>query len=348
MKKRKNFGVVIIGLLLVLLFCILISSTLGAANISAIDSFRVICSKFPGIRSLASLEGLKQTTVTIVWKVRLPRIFLSGLTGCGLAMVGASFQGLFRNPLADPHILGISSGAALGATLAMLSGISLQIFGMGIVSVCAFIGASITVLLVYHLGHLGGRNNITGMLLTGTAISTLLSSMISLLMTFHREELEKVYLWTLGSFASADWTKIRVLLVVLVICLIVIFYHANDLNVLLTGEDSARSLGIQLDTVKRNVILAATLLVATCVSVSGIIGFVGLIIPHCTRLISGPDHRRLLPLCCLNGAIFMIVCDTIARTVAAPMELPVGIITALFGAPYFIFLLYYNQRKSQW
>lgn len=345
--NQKNHTIVVL-LILTVALCIVagVSASMGSANIAIGDCYRIIASKIPGIKHLVSLEGVKEVYITIVLNVRLPRIIIAGLVGCSLAVVGAAFQGLFRNPLSDPHILGVSSGAALGATFAIMSGITLRIGSLGFMGICAFVGAILTVIVVYSLAGIGGRNNITSILLTGTAISTMLSAIISLLMTLHREEIEKVYLWTLGSFSSATWGKVRFLSWFVLIGVVVLLCFAKDLNVMMTGEDSAKSLGINITWVKRMIVIFASLLVGACVSVSGIIGFVGLLIPHCTRLIAGPDHRRLLPYCCFSGAIFMILCDTIARCITQPSELPVGVITALFGAPYFIFLLYYNQKKS--
>lgn len=345
--KQKNHTIVIL-LILTVALCITagVSASMGSANIAIGDCYRIIASKIPGIKHLVSLDGVKEVYITIVLNVRLPRIIIAGLVGGSLAVVGAAFQGLFRNPLTDPHILGVSSGAALGATFAIMSGITLRIGSLGFMGICAFIGAILTVIVVYTLAGVGGRNNITSILLTGTAISTMLSAIISLLMTLHREEIEKVYLWTLGSFSAATWGKVRFLSWFVLIGVVILLCFAKDLNVMMTGEDSAKSLGINITWVKRMIVIFASLLVGACVSVSGIIGFVGLLIPHCTRLITGPDHRRLLPYCCFFGAIFMIICDTIARCITQPSELPVGVITALFGAPYFIFLLYYNQKKN--
>lgn len=345
MKKKRRMGSILMILLILLCLSIGVASSLGAANIPVKDCFRIIGSKIPFMKEWISLEGVKEVHKTIVLNVRLPRILLAALVGCGLSVVGATFQSLFHNPLADPHILGVSSGAALGATFAMLSGITFRIGSLGMIGICAFLGAIITVFVVYSIAGAGRGNSITNVLLTGTAISTMLSAVISLLMSLHRDEIEKVYLWTLGSFSSASWGKIRFVFCFVVLGAIIIILFANDLNVIMTGEDSAKSLGIDTIWMKRVLIIVSSLLVGACVSVSGIIGFVGLIIPHGTRMIAGPDHRRLLPYCCFTGAIFMILCDTIARCIMQPSELPVGVITALFGAPYFVLLLYLNQRK---
>ena len=345
MKEKGKMTGILLALIGLLILVLGVCTALGSADIPVAHCYRIIGSRIPLLKNFISLEDVRSVHITILLSVRLPRILLAGIVGCGLAIVGAAFQGLFRNPLADPHILGVSSGAALGATIAILSGVSLWIGSLGFIAICAFAGAIITVFLVYSISGIGGKNHLTSMLLTGTAISTMLSSVISLLMTLNRDKLENVYMWTLGSFSNASWGKIRFAGGMVAVGTMVILMFANDLNVMLTGEDSAKSLGIQILKVKRIIILVSSLLVGACVSVSGIIGFVGLLIPHCTRLLIGPDHKKLLPCCCFIGAIFMMICDTIARCIIEPSELPVGVITALFGAPYFIFLLYYNQRK---
>ena len=222
----------------------------------------------------------------------------------------------------------------------------MQFASLSVVGAFAFIGALITVFVVYNLSSLGGRKNITGMLLTGTTISTLLSSIISLIMTRNLEKMEKIYLWTLGSFSAATWPKVRFVGIFVLVCSGCLICMGRELDVIMTGEDSAYSLGVDLIKVRRRIIVVSSLLVAACVSVSGVIGFVGLIIPHCMRLINGPNNRKLIVNSFFAGAIFMILSDTIARTITAPSELPVGVITAICGAPYFIFLLYYNQKKN--
>lgn len=334
-------------LLLLLLLSVIASASVGSASITMKDSLKLLFSKIPFIGGFIDVTDLNAVYETIVWKVRLPRILLASLVGGGLAAVGCTFQAIFRNSLADPHILGVSSGAALGATLSILSEITLNVFGIGVTSIFAFFGAIIAVFIVYQIGGLGGKMVISHLLLTGTAISTMLSAMISLLMIYNREQLEKVYLWTLGSFTASNWSKVTFLFVVSVITVIILFIFCRELNVMLTGDEIAESLGIDIVKLKKLLIIVAATLVATSVSVSGTIGFVGLIIPHCMRILVGSDHRRLLPVSYLGGAIFMIVCDTIARTIAQPTEIPVGVITAVFGAPYFIFLLYRSSKTGK-
>ena len=345
-RKRRN-NTYICFLILFLLSCIVVSVSVGSASISIKDSFKILFSKIPFINDLIDTTEIKHVYEIIIWKVRLPRILQAALVGGSLAMVGCTFQAVFRNSLADPHILGISSGAALGATISILSGITFSFLGIGITSILAFSGALSAVVLVYNIGGLGGRTAVTNLLLTGTAISTMLSAVISLLMIYNREELEKVYLWTLGSFGAANWSKVKFLFSCSVLCVTILLVLSRDLNVLLTGDEAAASLGIDTQKLKKILIVVSSLLVAASVSVSGTIGFVGLIIPHCMRLIIGSDHKILLPFSYLGGASFMIICDTIARTIAEPTEIPVGVITAVFGAPYFIYLLYRNNRNER-
>lgn len=343
--NKRSIKVHIFWLAIVLVLVILFASSVGSANLSMVDSLKIIMMKIPGLQHFVEGEDYRDVYVKIIWQVRLPRIFMAGICGASLSIVGACFQGIFRNPLADPHILGISSGAAIGATIAMLTGIRLSYLGLGVVGIFAFLGAIITALLVYRLASVGNKLPVVHILLTGTAVNSMLSALISFTMSINREQIEKVYLWTLGSFSSANWSKVLFLSVFAIICSFIIGFYSKELNLIITGEETAESLGVDTASVKRVLIAVSSLMVAACVSVSGIIGFVGLIIPHCIRLICGPQYEKLLPLSCFGGAIFMILCDTLARVIIAPSELPVGVITSLLGAPYFIFLLQRNKRK---
>lgn len=345
-KKRKNYFEMIV-LSIFLLLCILVSASVGSASLTIGESLKILLAKLPVVSRGLSSEAIKPMYEVIVWKVRMPRILQATLVGGSLAVVGCTFQAIFRNALADPHILGISSGASLGATIGIMSGMTVNFMGLGVTSIFAFIGAILTVGLVYRLGTLGRRMVVTNILLVGTALSTFLSAMISLLMIYHREQLEKVYLWTLGSFSSANWYKVSYIALITCLGIGIIWMFSPDLNVLMTGDEVAASLGIDIVKVKRLLIIVASLLVAVSVSISGAIGFVGLIVPHCMRLLLGYDHKKLIPFCALGGASFMVICDTLARTVAQPTEIPVGVITAIFGAPYFIFLLYRHTKSGR-
>jgi len=315
---------------------IVISVSIGSADLSAWDSLKIIL----------GFSDSGEVYNTIIWKVRLPRVILSGLVGAGLALSGATFQSLFQNPLADPHILGVSSGAALGATIAMVFGVtSVQFMGIGLIGLSAFAGAAITTLLVYGIARTGSRVSTTHIVLAGTAISSMLSAVISIIMIFNQDQVNKIYFWTLGSFSGTSWVKVAFMGAFVVLCGTGLLMHSRDLDALSTGEETAASLGVDTIRTKKLLIIMVSLLVAACVSVSGIIGFAGLIIPHILRMLTGSSHRKLLPFSALGGAIFMIICDAGARTAASPAELPVGAVTALFGGPYFIFLLYRNKKK---
>jgi iron complex transport system permease protein len=345
MNRRKlKISYLILGF--VLLTSILVAASIGSASLSPVESLKIILSRIPILKHLVSMEGIKTNYETIVWSIRIPRILLAGLSGASLALVGACFQGVFRNPLADPQLIGVSSGAALGATIAVLSGINLSFLGLHAIGIFAFLGAILTVLIVYQISSYGNRAPVVFIILTGVAISSILTAVISFLMSIRREQLEKIYMWTLGSFSGATMTKVLFLFVFLAVCGIIILFFTKDLDLFLTGEDTARSLGVDTAKVRKLLIVIASVLVAACVSVCGTIGFVGLIIPHAVRLLCGPKHSRLMPLATLSGAIFLILCDTMARTVRAPGELPVGVVTSLCGGPYFIFLLMRAKKKG--
>ncbi len=287
------------------------------------------------------------TWPTILFDIRLPRIVLAGLVGSALATSGATYQGLLRNPLADPYLVGISSGAALGATIAIVFGGGLNVLGQAIVPLFAFAGALLSTAAIYVLARAGGRATPMRLILAGVALGAFLSSITSFLMLKGDDafSLHQVVAWTMGSFALANWQSVGILLPYLALGWVALFLHARPLNVLQLGDTQAQQLGVSVERVTATVIIAVSLVTAGAVAATGVIGFVGLVVPHMTRLIWGPDHRFLLPMSALVGAGFLIIADTIARTILAPSELPVGIITAFCGAPFFLYLL--NQRKEQ-
>lgn len=337
-EKRKYFKTrLIIGLLSLLLICIYVS-TLGVADITFFNSLRIIFEKLPFINRHIYFEDILNTHRVIVWHIRLPRIILAGTVGMGLSVVGAAFQSMFKNHMADPYVLGVSSGAALGATLSI-------VFGLSIINVWAFLGAIITVWFVFTIAKVGNKIQSITLLLAGIAISSMLSSIISVLMIFNRDKIEMIVFWIMGSVSAASWNHVITLLPVTLVGILIIYYFSRELNLFLVGEDSAKSLGIDTDKVKKILLVISSIIIAFAVSVSGIIGFVGLIIPHGIRMLVGPDHRAMIPFTAIGGAIFMIICDTLARTVIPPTEIPVGAVTAIFGSPYFIYLLYKSKKK---
>lgn len=282
---------------------------------------------------------IKGSHIFIVLNVRLPRILLSAIVGAALALGGTCLQGVFGNPMADPYVMGSSTGAAFGATLGIVLGLNQGLLGLGTTSVFAFCGALGTTALVYKLAVTGDRVSTTSILLAGIVVSSILSSAISLLMLFNHQQLARAVTWTMGSFNGANWQQVWVVLVPMVIGTGILLSQARELNALVMGEEDAQSLGVPVERVKKIVLIAASFLAACAVSVSGIIGFVGLIVPHLCRLIFGADHRMLLPTTAVGGGIFLLLCDTLARTAIKGVEIPVGVVTSLFGGPFFLYLL---------
>lgn len=338
---KLNFCICVILLFL----AIIISTSLGSANISFKETFSVILTKVPFLNSLVDSRNISQDHTLIILQIRLPRIITSALVGMGLSVVGAAFQAIFKNPMADPYVLGISSGSALGAAIGFILGLDESIFGNTTITIIAFIGSILTTIIVYNIAKVKNKIPTTTLLLAGVSMGFFLSSLISIIMVFNRQQIEKIVFWTLGSVSAASYGQILTLLPFLIIGIIIILSFSKDLNIMLTGDDTARSLGIEVETVKKIILGVSSIIVAACVSISGVIGFVGLIIPHAVRMIFGPDHKVLLPFSMIIGAIFMIISDTIARTIAAPSEIPVGAITALLGSPYFIYLLIKTKKK---
>lgn len=270
----------------------------------------------------------------ILFQLRLPRVLLAAVTGASLAAAGATYQGILRNPMADPFILGVSAGAALGATIVMVGGL-----GGALVPLAAFLGALSATAVVYMLGRTGGRASVMTLLLAGVAMSAMLSGMVSLLIFFSGEEMRAIVYWTMGGLGRADWQGINTVLPFMILGMIPLVLHSGQLNAMLMGDETAQHLGVDVGRVRRYLLLSASLLAAVAVSIGGIIGFVGLIVPHIVRLVAGPDHRFLMPASVLVGALFLILADLLARTVVSPAELPVGIITAMLGGPFFLYLL---------
>jgi len=320
-------------LIIIILFMLLILSIIVALSLGTVK-----------IPITAVIKGnLTIIEKTIIYKIRLPRILLASLVGMALATSGVVFQGIFKNVMADPYIIGISSGASLGVGLAINFGLIYYWRGISSLAFFAFLGAVITAFFVYNLAKTKGKVPISTLLLSGIAISFFLSALVSLLMILDSGNLQKVFYWLMGSLANSSWQEIKAILPGIIVGFLIVYFLADNLNILLLGEETAYYLGVEVEKVKLLLLLAGSLLASMAVSVSGIIGFIGLVIPHILRLILGPNHRILLPASALGGAIFLIVTDTIARTILAPTELPVGIITALCGAPFFIYLL--QKRK---
>ncbi len=344
-KSTKNVSLILL-LFAALCFTMIFACTIGPEKIPFDHAMKILGNKLPLIGDFFDISDCKESHIRIIYIVRIPRVIAATLIGMSLAGAGVVFQGVLRNPLAEPYVLGISSGAAFGATAVMISGISFTFIGLTSVSIGAFIGAILTMIIVYNIARVGKKSSTTTLLLSGIAVSFLLSSMVSLMISFNRDQIERIVFWTMGSLNAASMSQVRVIYIPILISLIIFWFFSRDLNVLLLGEDSATSMGIDVSVVRKILLVAATVATAFSVSISGIIGFVGLIVPHAMRIIVGPNHKYLTPTSVLAGAIFLIVSDTIARTIVAPGQMPIGVITSVIGAPYFIFLLYRSNRKK--
>ncbi|MBP5491268.1 MAG: iron ABC transporter permease [Clostridiales bacterium] len=336
------------GSLALLLAAIVIFATAtGAVKVPLGETARIIVSRLPFVPKAKLMEGVPKAHETIIWKIRLPRVLLSGLVGAGLAAAGVVLQALFRNPLSDPQVLGISSGAAFGASIAIAFGISFTVAGISSIWMFAFVGAILTMLLVFRVARIATSHSVTSILLAGIACSSMLTAGITIIMMWNREKLEQVYLWMLGSFSAASWVKVGFMGIVLLFSVISFLLLGRELDLITFGDQEAQSMGVSVKRTRVIAVVATSLLVAASVSVSGIIGFVSLIIPHIMRILSGPKNRRLIPLALLGGAIFMIACDTLSRSLVPPAEIAVGAITQVTGAPYFLYLLWRERRKEE-
>lgn len=318
--------------LLLILFVLLIgfiSLGVGAVAISPTEVWA----------ALKNPAAVSQSTRTIVWDFRLARVLLVIATGAGLGAAGAAFQGLFRNPLADPFVIGASGGAALGATLAITLGWTAVLLGFGPAPLAAFGGALLAVALAYSIGELSGQTTPLALLLAGTALSSMFTAAVSLLMIFDNSDLVNVFYWLLGGFAGRSWDDLWATLPYISVGLVGLALLTRPLDVLAFGEETAQGLGVAVQQVRFLIVLFAALTTAAAVASGGIIGFIGLMAPHIARLLWGPVHGRLLPASALLGSLLLLLADTAARTLLAPMELPVGVLTALLGAPFFLYLL---------
>ena len=335
--SNRAFGLALFLLLVILVLGAILSLGVGAVSLEPGRVYDALFSR--------SDPGADPADVAIVWDLRLARIILGILIGGGLAVAGAAFQGLFRNPLADPFVVGASGGAALGATLAITFGMSWGAGGFGPVPLAAFVGALLAVALVYGVAQTGGTAPAIALLLAGSALSTLLSAIVALLMTMTESTLHQVYGWLLGGLSGRSWPHLKATWPFLVVGSAALILFARPLDALACGEETAQSLGLSVVRARGGIVLMATLTTAAAVAAGGIIGFVGLIAPHIARLLFGSNHARLLPASMLVGGLLMLLADDVARTALAPIEIPVGIVTSLLGGPFFLYLFKSPQRE---
>jgi cobalamin transport system permease protein len=335
---RALFGLCLAALAL----AVLVGVSVGAVSIPMTAVARLLLARLAPFPVSVNDSGI---FTTILFDIRLPRVALIGLTGAALAAAGATYQGLFRNPLADPYLVGVASGAGLGATFVISRGLPATGLGLMVVPVGAFLGGVVTVGLVVMMAQVGRTTPVTTLLLAGVAVGSFATAITTFWMLRFPDGLRRAFGWLLGGYAGGGWAPVWIVLPYLAVGLIVLQLNARALNVLQLDEEQAKQLGLDVERLKLVLVGAATLMTAAAVSFGGLIGFVGLVVPHVLRMLGGPDYRRLIPLSAIGGAVFLILADLIARTALAPQELPVGIITALTGAPFFIFLLRRLKRS---
>lgn len=332
---RSPLNIFSFGAMFVVGICFL-ATVVGTVTLPFSQVVWIICSKFP---FLDISQTWPNSWETIIWEIRIPRIFLAAIVGASLSISGATYQGLFRNPLADPYLIGVSSGAGLGATLVLISGIS----SPATLPIAAFIGGMSAVSAAYLVSKRAGGVPLMTLILAGVAISSLAGALGALLMIRSDPDLRPVLSWLLGGFSSAQWIHSIFMLGYLIPSIGVIFLYSRILNVFQLPDEHVKQIGVNVERAKLVLIVASSLCTSAAVSFSGLIGFVGLIAPHSARLILGVDYRNILPFSMLIGSGFLVISDLAARTLVSPGELPVGIVTAFCGAPFFLYLL----RKRQ-
>jgi iron complex transport system permease protein len=340
LKKRSTFTIVIIALVITLVLSIIISVSIGQVSIPIAESYKILIKKFTDLLTGNSTQlGMFED---IIWQIRLPRVLLAMIVGIGLTLCGVVMQASVQNPLADPYILGISSGASLGATFSIMIGFgSAGVFSQFGVAFWAFIGAFIAAILVMGLAGVGGKMSSVKLVLTGTVINALCNAISSFIVYFANdaEGIRSVTFWTMGSLSSAQWEKLPIVAIVVTLAVIILLFQSRIMNTMMIGEEAAITLGVNLNAYRRVYMVISVAVTGVIVGSCGIIGFVGLIVPHIIRSIVGSDNKRLLPISILCGAIFLIWADIFARTIIPNGELPIGIITSLLGAPVFMYML---------
>ena len=349
-RRTSRWKLIVTLLIVALIVTIIVSLNVGYAQIPFGNILTILGKQIPFLNGFVDSSAVLPSQTAIILQIRLPRIIAGVVVGAALAASGVVYQGVFRNPMADSYVLGVSAGAAVGASVSILFGAGFSVFGLRFVQVAAFIGALFAMFLVYNISRVGSRVPVTTLLLCGIAVNFFLYSIVALLEVIAGDELHAIVFWLIGGFSNVLWSDIWAVIPFVIIGIAISFFYARSLNLLAMGEETAQHLGLNVERVKQILLVLASMVTAAAVSLSGLIGFVGLMVPHVTRLLVGPDHRILFPASTVIGAIFLVVCDALARVVATPfastLELPVGIITMLFGAPFFIIL--FRKKKASY
>lgn len=338
--RRRRRALLLPALVLLLLVAVFANAAAGAVRIPPVQALAIVLDH----AGLSLDVAVSPQQDAVFWNIRLPRIVLAALVGAALALAGAVLQGVFRNPLADPSLVGVSSGAALGAVLAIVLGLST--LGLATLPVAAFLGGMLAMLAVYGFARQDGRTEVVTLILAGIAINAIAGATTGIFFFLADDvQLRTIVFWTLGSLGGATWRSVWAVLPFIALGLVLLPRWGRQLNLLVLGEREARHLGVETERLRFVIVGLAALITGAAVAVAGIIGFVGLIVPHIIRLIAGPDHRLLLPASALAGATLLLLADLAARTLALPRELPLGVVTALAGGPFFLWLLHRTRRE---
>ncbi|WNR43595.1 FecCD family ABC transporter permease [Paenibacillus roseipurpureus] len=340
--KRKLIVGGGVGVILLLL-SIVVSLSIGTANLPIADIVGILGKHIPGVSSHIEMSW-PQSSEQILNKVRIPRVLLGILVGASLSIAGAAFQGVLRNPLADPYSLGVSSGASVGAAILIYFGLQFAWFGQWSIPIVAFATGAISLFLVLKLALIDGKLKMETLILSGVVMQAFLGAFVSFLVSISNQVINEIIFWLMGSLALRGWSYVYMIMPYLAVGMIILMGYARSLNLLALGERQAAHLGVHVERTKLIVLTTATLITASAVSVAGVIGFVGLIVPHLIRLIVGPDYRLIIPLSAIGGGIYVLWADTIARTLLSPTEIPLGVITAFLGAPFFAYLLHKDKK----
>jgi iron complex transport system permease protein len=341
---RGNRGLILASLSGLLVLTFIAGAAIGPVSIGPLTIIRILLDKLPWV----DLGPVREIDETILFAIRFPRVLSAALVGASLATGGVIFQGLLRNPMADPYFIGTSAGAAVGATAALLLPLSVGFLGFGLVPVLAFIGALTAVLVVYSLARVDGKAPVITLLLAGFVVSSLLIAVMTLLITINERvqiNLRQLLSFLMGGFGTNDWAQLAVVTPMIIFGLVASRFYAQVLDAFTLGEEGASYLGIQVEREKLILIGLGALLTGAAVSLSGLVGFVGLMVPHAVRMVVGPSHRIMVPASAIAGAAFLVSADLLARVLLAPTEIPVGVLTALLGAPVFLYLLRRGGRQ---
>ena len=340
-KSNKVFPYIFLAVLAI--FTVLLGTSIGTVYVPFSTIIHIITANIiPGVPA----DAIDSMYENIVWNIRLPRVLLSGLVGASLAISGAAFQGLLRNPLADPYTLGVSSGASVGAVITIFFGLTLPLLGPFTLPVFSILASFITIFIVlYFAQRIDRAMRVETIILTGVIFSSFLGALISLMIALTGDELRQIIGWLLGSVSMRGWDHIKIIIPFFLVGSILLTLHAKELNAMSFGEEQAQHLGVNVERKKMSILIAGSILTGAAVAVSGTIGFVGLVIPHFVRILWGPNHVHLLPLSAIAGGSFLILADLVSRMIIAPSELPIGVITALIGAPVFAVILIQRRKK---